>query len=264
MKVTPKIGINPEFASILKKELAARKSRNPKYSLRAFGKALGISAAALSKILNGKHRPSVDVYFKVARELGFTQETTASMLPEFFSKALQGKSKEYQSMSIDQFKVISDWYHFAILELIHVDGFKPRTTWIAKVLGISGKTAQGAVDRLIHMGMIFINGDGKWEDRAGTVSTLSTIPFTTEAHRNLQFQILKGAMEALQTIPIQNRDQSGMTMAIDVSRLAEARDEIKRFRRKMCEFLKPEGTKRHEVFQLSVSLYPVSKVGSGI
>ena len=44
---------------------------------------------------------------------------------------------EYQQLQMDTFRVISDWYHFGILELTYLKSFKSDPRWIAKALGIT-------------------------------------------------------------------------------------------------------------------------------
>jgi hypothetical protein len=51
-------------------------------------------------------------------------------------------------------------------------------------------------------------------------------------------------------------------MAIDVSRLPEAKARIRDFRRELCAFLQ-DGRPRQRVYELSLSLFPVSRAASG-
>ena len=50
------------------------------------------------------------------------------------------------------------------------------------------------------------------------------------------------------------RDFSGITMAINVEKLDEAKEMIRAFRRKLCKFL--ETGKKTEVYTLRVQLFP--------
>ena len=54
-------------------------------------------------------------------------------------------------MSIDKFSVISEWYHYAILELTYVSGFKADYKWIARKLSITVEEAKVAIERLIRL-----------------------------------------------------------------------------------------------------------------
>ena len=48
-----------------------------------------------------------------------------------------------------------------------------------------------------------------------------------------------------------------MTMAINKEKLPEAKERIKKFRRELSQFLN-EGETNNEVYNLSISLYPVT------
>jgi hypothetical protein len=48
-------------------------------------------------------------------------------------------------------------------------------------------------------------------------------------------------------------------MAIDPRDLPEAKERIKKFRRELMTYLQRKGTRFDEVYQLAISLYPISK-----
>ncbi len=64
----------------LGKELARRKEKNTRYSLRAFAKNLKIDNGQLSKILSGKALLSVDLADKLAKRLKIIGEDRVSFL----------------------------------------------------------------------------------------------------------------------------------------------------------------------------------------
>src|SRR5437868_10680542 len=70
----------PLYKAIIQEELAQRCEKNPRYSMRAFAKALGVGSGALSEILSGKRVPS----HKLARQLVSALGLTPSQEREFF------------------------------------------------------------------------------------------------------------------------------------------------------------------------------------
>jgi uncharacterized protein (TIGR02147 family) len=164
---------------------------------------------------------------------------------------------DYRQLAHDTFEVVSAWYHFAILELIRVDGFEPKPKWIAVRLGISAVEATAAVERLVRVGLLAVSPEGRWPEANDERLTVITPGESARAQRLLQRQILEKAIEALERVPISRRDQTTITMAIDVARLAEAKERIKKFRRSLAKFLS-RAPMRQEVYNLSVSLYPVT------
>jgi uncharacterized protein (TIGR02147 family) len=254
----------PDVRLFLQAELVRRCQANPKYSLRAFARLLGLESSALSKILNGKRAVSPATLKRIARQLALTPaelQSYQATLAE--TRGRQKKSPlhthaapDYRQVTLDHFQIISDWYHFAILELIAVKDFQPKLAWIARSLGISLAEAQAAVERLQRLEYLEITPQGKWIDRAGEVTNIRT-DFTATAMRRFQHQILAKAITALEETPIAARDHTGMTMAIDSSLLPEAREKITRFRRELCAFLQ-SGRKKNSVYQLGIALYPLT------
>jgi len=240
-----------EFRQHLQEELLRRCRVNPKYSLRAFARLLDVSPTYLSLILNGKRPIPAKLRAEITERLGL--------------KSLDAKTDKqentYSQLAADRFALISDWYHYAILELIQVTGFRPTVSRIAAALGITQPEAKDAVDRLIRLKMIEIQRNGTWRNTSGQNTNLVDRNVESAARKKLQMQVLEKAMVALQEIPLSQRDQTSMTMAIDVSRLPEAITKIKAFRRELSQFLE-SGERKDEVYNLAVSLYPISNLKS--
>ena len=236
-----------KFRQTLQSELVERCKRNPKYSLRAFSRALEVEPSFLSKLLSGKRRFTIGTAKKISDKLGF------SLVSEPAASA-------YVDLKAEAFTVISQWYHLAILELLEVKSFEPTVKKIAQIFSISQVEAKDAVERLERLNLISIK-EKKWKNISGNNSTLS-IGATTASLRALQKKILQQAAEALDECSAELRDQSAMTMAIDTKLLPQAKERIKKFRREFCDFLQ-KNRECDEVYQLSVSLFPVSRVKKG-
>lgn len=239
-----------EFRTYLRAELIERCKSNPSYSLRAFARDLQIEPSALSKIINGKRGVSPDMRVRLGKRLKLTHnqiEALALNVPQVGT---------YQTIAEDTFRSISDWSHFAILELTKVHGFSSRPSWIARRLGITTAHARDAIARLMRLG--FLSDDkGTLKDVSGEITTTGN-EFTSIALRNLQKQILRKAIHSLDEVPLEERDQTSMTMAVDSRRMPEAKRRIKEFRRELSAYLE-SGDQKDRVYNLAISLYPVSK-----
>lgn len=192
----------------------------------------------------------------VAR-LGHDPESIQHFKEESTKPNLSWKSKrDFHQMSRDSFAVISDWYHYAILELTHVSAFRSEPKWIAKSLGISVNEANAAIDRLIRLGMMKKNSDGRLKNISGNNTNIDH-EMRDIAKRNLQKQILEQALRALEEVPLERRNQTSMTMAINSNRLPGAIEMTSKFRRKLSAFLEQDDD-RDEVYHLSISLFPTT------
>lgn len=77
------------------------------------------------------------------------------------------------------------------------------------------------------------------------------------ALRKLARQLLQKAIDSLESQSMDERDVTHVTMAIDPSRLPEAKKMIAKFRRDLCAFL--EQGRRTEVYAFSPALFRISK-----
>lgn len=248
------------FRNRLRQELLDRCKRNASYSLRAFAAHLDMDASTLSKILKGK-RP---LGRKLILQLGSKIALSTDELRFFLQKQSKPGDEATVELSgiqlaLDRFAVISDWYHFAILELMQVRNFRPDADWIARALDLNTIEVEAAMDRLVRVRLLKIHKSGKWEDLSGGSSTSIGPDMMSTAHRRLQEQFLDKAGQALTQVPLEHRDYSTMTMAADRSRLPAAREKIRNFRRNLAKFLS-QGEKLDEVFNLNIALFPITNL----
>src|SRR5437870_2408839 len=109
-----------DFRHLLQQELLKRCKNNPMYSLRAFARALRIEPSALSSILRNKRPITEKMKRRLGIELGLTPvQLKKFQIPARKAKDLQKSKLDFQKITLDTFAIISDWYHYAILELTH-------------------------------------------------------------------------------------------------------------------------------------------------
>lgn len=247
----------------LVKELANRARRNPAYSLRSFSKSLGISAPSLSQIISGKRTLSRGAALKIIERCAMSPEQAqaflASSLGEGWGEALKKidplfSGPEFEELELESFRVISDWYHYAILSLGELPDNRASAEWIAGELEISSKQASAAFQRLLKLGVIARRGKGFYQCRPQLA--VPTQGFTT-AIRKYHQQNLHKAEEALSGSDAPLELFSAITMAVDESQLPKARELIRQFRRRICRLM--EAGQGERVYTLAVQLFPISK-----
>lgn len=245
---------NDPLIEILKKEFAKKQAKNHAYSLRSYSRDLGIDPSNLSKILNYQKEMGSRLRAKLGKELGFDKTEIESWLkPANHAKTVD---RAYAEHTMQVFQVVSEWQHYAILELFKVADADLTPQGIAASLGLTLSKTKESLKRLTESGLLLKTAKGYTPADESSSSILSVA--TSKAHREQQAQILEGAIEALKNTPIELRSQSSVTMAIDINKLDEAKELIKTFRRDMGRLLSASA-KLDEVYQLSVSLYPVTK-----
>jgi uncharacterized protein (TIGR02147 family) len=157
-----------DYKKILKNELSKRCNLNPQYSLRAFSKDLGIGAARMSEVLSGKQGLSVSSAEKIATKLGlsaFEKDYFITLIESVHSRSqakrdlarfnlLRFGANNDLKLKEDNWELISNWYHSAIIELTKVRGFKNNYSWIAEKLAISKEEVEEACERLIRLNIL--------------------------------------------------------------------------------------------------------------
>ena len=112
-----------DFRLFLQGELLRRCKTNPRYSIRSFAKLLKIDPSTLSQILRGKRALTHAVVLKLGTKLGLSPIELSKYLeaaPTRRKSANEEKSplQQAQELTLDAFQIISDWYHYAIFELV--------------------------------------------------------------------------------------------------------------------------------------------------
>lgn len=254
---------NGDFRIFLGKELERRRKNNPHYSLRAFAKSLGLDNTRLSRMLRDERPTSPEFVAQVGQRLGLApSEVEVFRSIAAARKSMQGLSKRtrkgrYVTIDNDVFESIEDWRHYAILELMKLDGFQNTAEWIGAALGISEEEAQAYIDRLVRVELLEILEDGTWVDRSSGSRKVELSDFeTSRALKRVQNKFLEMAMSALENIPMDRRDHSVIMMATHTSKIAGAKKIINKFRYELCAFL--EDCDEHDmVYAFSAALFPV-------
>ncbi len=262
-----------DYRDFLKSVLESRIQRNSRYSLRAFARDLDVAPQILSSVFKRKKGISAEMATKIAVKLDLGREEThylcdlvdmAHARTERTRKIAEARLSRYRAETIyrplseDIFRAISDWYHYAILELTYVEDFRSSSAWIAKQLRISAHEAQQAVDRLKRLGMLVTEGTRLRKAESG-VTTTHEIP--SEAIRAFNRQILAKAADALTFQGLEERDCTTMTMAVDPGKIPEAKEKIRAFRRELTGFM--ESGRRAEVYCMAIQLFRLSERKEG-
>lgn len=245
---------------ILQRKYTEIKNRNPAFSQRSFAKKLGISSGSLSSILQGERRISKELATNMADTLGLAPDerqqflspfqTRFSFLSRFFLPIT------YKSIQADFFKIISDWEHFAILNLAKLDVFKSDARWIASQLNLPLLRAQAALDRLLSLNFLRIDNEGNIKRSEVQIQTADNNTTKESIKRSFE-QGLDLAKKKLFSVVADKREYTQQFMAIDPAKLPEARNLIRQFQEQLLTLLET-GTKK-QVYNFSLQLYPVSK-----
>lgn len=251
------------FRVLLSEELARRCSRNPQYSLRAFAAALGVDHATLSQWLRGKRSLTPEAVERLGARLGLPHEVVrAHAERERLYPPAGPERPEVRQLAADVASLVADWWHFAILELVRLESFRPDSRWIARVLDLEVDVVNVALQRLLRLRLLEMAAPDRWIDRSGdAAASLDGLP--TEALEKLVAEARRLAVQSLRDVPGALREHSMTTVAVDTARLAGAFERIARFRRELLVYLDEGGAPRDDVYQLEIHLFPVTRLRRG-
>ncbi len=243
----------------LRHELSRRIQKNAKYSLRSFSRDIEIPVSTLSAILSGERMPSKKFVTKVANKLSLSPIQVQNFLMQ--NAGLENKmSQNYADLILqeDQFKILIDWRHFAILRLIHTKNFKPDITWISSRLSSNNFHIGECVDRLKRLSLLKIENN-KWTDLSeGKTSYLKSI-HSDENIKSFLKSMLEKSISSIDQDDLSERNHTGMMLTISKKSLPLAVELIKTFRRSITEILEEKKIDKDDVYYLDISLFPLTK-----
>ncbi len=267
---------NSDLIQFLKDRYTDARSKNTSYSLTAYARDLGVSQPFLSRLLNKERLPTVRVAAQIAAACSVNQR----IADRWISKIVLGSKKsakitnqlrsQYEKKAkdhtaampvhyeIEKFRMISQWYHLAILYLTYVKDFKNDPRWIAKRLDITPIEVTQAMERMFTLGVLKQKGN-----RLIVTNDLISVEAkkSETAIREFHKQMGEKALDALKDGSKEFFDRrmfSSVTFAVNPNRLPEFKEKIKGFQNEVLGMLKSD--QYSEVYHLNLQLFPLTKV----
>ena len=248
-----------DIPSLLRERLRAAVRRNPRFSLRSFAKQLGIDHSTLSQVLRRRRRLSPRALEAVGKRMGLGEEAIRGYAASATKKPISTSLREdirSLNFDLDTFQLLSVWYHYAILELIQVQGFKTDSRWIANTLGIAVEDVNIALQRLLRLGLLEMSGRDRWIDKSGDAE-FGSAALTEAASNQMNQEILELAADALKRIPSQLRIHRQVVVALDSRRLSRLKRLTDEFVSEL-QSLVSESDAKDDVYQVEISFFPVT------
>jgi uncharacterized protein (TIGR02147 family) len=253
----------------LSSEFQNRQARRQEYSLRAFARDLNLSPSTLSELLNRKVGLSVQAADKLSKRMKLSDPhadhfvdlvasrhaRSARAREEAGARANARMRSANSQMSLDKYRVVADWYHFAILELVDLHHRYHSAASLALALRIPVRLIEEGLSRLIQVGELIVSSDG-W--KTASASTTAGEDIASQALRAHHSQILQKAQHALEDQEVSTREYHATFLAIDHADLPEFKNELRRMRR---ELIKKFGQKpgRDRLYCLSTQLFRIDE-----
>lgn len=262
-----------DFREFLRDFQRAKQSRNASFSVRAFLKRAGISSPSLFKqvvtgernltentlaaFLGAMHLPPQEAdYFRALVHFG--QSRTAEEKQIHYERLRElGSHAKVRIVGEDSYAFYKHWYIPVIRELVCQQPFADDYAALAKRLrpAISASEARLAVKTLLQLGFIFSHSDGTWSQKDPLLHTGFEVH--SLAVRGFNRQMVQLAGEALDRIPVAERNVTGVTMAVSPRSYEQITEEIRAFQEKILRLVESD-PEADRVCQMNIMLFPVS------
>ena len=267
------------YRDLLRSKLEQRCKSNAGYSLRAFARDLRLQASQLSRVLNGKQHLSIisatviaETLFKNKRERDFfvgLVEFETSKKVEQKKRALEKlgtlESKvEFVNLQADVFNVISEWYHFAIMDLTFIAPKLTSAASIGSYLGISTIEAKLALERLERLGLL--KREGRHWVKTHSKLVMPTSKGPNHALRHFHKQMINKAIKSIDEQPVEQRYVTGKTMSILREDLPKLQELVQDFFQNVTDLIgqhSQRGQDSNALYQLNVQLFDLKDPKGG-
>lgn len=264
-----------DYRAFLIAHAQERKVKVPRWTYGSWAKRLNLKAtSSLTKVIHGQRNPGPDITEKLVAYFRFSPSEADYFrdlvqlhkvkkdprLAVVLMERLQKDSSSNGISFIDEktFSVISEWYCYAVREMVRLDHFFENPNWIAAKLRFktSPRQIRKAVDDLLSVGLLQRNSRGRLEIREARIDTSHDV--ASEAIKRNHEQTLENAKLAIRNVEIGLREMTGATMVMSTDSVPAAKEAIRRFRRKFAQTF--EVNRGNAVYQIHVSLFPLTRV----
>lgn len=255
--------------------LRERQQRNNRFSLRSWSRQLGYkNPSLLCDVLAGRRRIPTELLNRVVcqadlnakaeahlwslHQVESAQKTTAPAPGQKAERRLAKASPN--RLSLEQFRVIADWQHLAILEFFLLADFTIEAKSIAQRLfkRLPQSAIELALERLRRVGLLRNDEHGKLVRSKQADKIFIGQKISSEAIRTHHQQFLELASEALKEQCVGERDFSGSTVAIKKRDLERIKAKIYQLHRFIndCSATAGDG---EVVYRLNVHLFRLDR-----
>ncbi len=152
-------------------------------------------------------------------------------------------------MKDKDFFEVSDWFHFAIVELIKAKKGSVNLNDVRSRLKLSETEARFALKSLVGVGLLKTTG----QNRFSAPDSYEMPSISSEGIRKFHTQTLQLALRSIVGQPMSSRELRSLTLAFDKKRMLEVREYLSKF---VAGFEKKFASgERDSVYQLNLSLY---------
>jgi uncharacterized protein (TIGR02147 family) len=244
---------------------------NSGVSIRQLALKMGISHTLLVMILQGKRSLRVKHAGAIAQGLGLSSQERLylqALIQLDSAKDVEEKhlcqllltelhpEQPVKIRQIEQFELISNWIHMAILSACDLSDFDPAPEAIAKRFGtrVNANEIRAAMERLKGLGLIELLPDGGFRPTQKKVTTPDDV--ANAGARRYHKEVMDLAQEALDRVPISHREFQSCAISVPDNKVALAKEMVRKFRSQLAKAMGEGGD---EVYQFNIQFFQLTE-----
>lgn len=278
MERTEKVFEYTDYRCFLNDFFENQKKRRDYWSFGKWAQELKIkSPSTLIMLLRGQRNPGKTLIEKLAHYFRFDSEEAgyfrdlvklhkakddiemSVLLMEKLAEKHSGR--QFQILDLQTFSAISNWYYYAIRQLVRLPGFREDPERISGTLNfkVTPKEIKDAFATLLRLGLLVRDEKGKLHLGPKSLDTPTDI--ASEGIKRFHEQVLENFRHGIRSISPDRREVSGRTFSMRARDLPKAKKLIRKFHYDLCGLL--ESDKGDSVFHLETALMPLYEESPG-
>ncbi|MBL7688021.1 MAG: TIGR02147 family protein [Bdellovibrionaceae bacterium] len=266
-------------SKFLKRFFDGKLKKNPRYSLRAFARDLGVSPSYLTHLLRGSRKLSLEKAEVIADRLGlrgegrgrFIRHAAAEsgvrlgarkvldpLLSESIGRRDISPLSDFQSLTVEEFQSICDWQSLAVLEWMGCSETEKDIASIGRAFSMSQTEVIDTLSRLKELKLLVETPRG-WTKRSMklAIPTINSRRPIRQFHRSVVGHALAVMETELADSDFQRRIVLSSTVAVNPDSIEVAKSRIGQFVGELTQSLSAGPCS--EVYMVSIQLVPLSK-----
>jgi uncharacterized protein (TIGR02147 family) len=259
-----------DYRDLLRDAYRQGKDKNARMSYRMIGRILDVDASFLVKVMRGESHlpeaslPALEKFLKLdsrgARFLRalflYTHARTPTEMKSHFEEMMRIRGVGARALDQVQYAFYEHWRHTVVWAMLHcVPDRTPE--WYAQAMRpqVQPRDVEDSLEILTALGLLQRAEDGTRRLVARHLETGD--PLVKSAIRSFHQQMIELARQGVETIPPEERDISGITIAVDAECLRDVRAIVREARKKI-QLRVDEVETADRVMQVNVQVFPLT------
>lgn len=264
-----------DYRNFISSFLKEKKRQNKNFSMRLWISKLGLkSPSALSMVLSGQRHPGEEFtdqlidffrftshqekYFRLLVKLAKVNGDEKKRIKILKELGKTNPRRNFHLLEADVFEAVSNWYFFAIREMVQLKDFKENDSWISNRLNkaITPKEVKRAISIMLRLGLLKRDKNNQLIQINHQIETSADVP--SEALKQFHEEMILLGQQAIRKIPLEQREVTSVTLNINPEKMIQAKQLIREFRIKFTELI--EGNLGTETYQLNIQFFPLTNL----